>query len=80
MIVKIPTFYRNFKCTASRCSDRRCIGWEIDIDPDKAALYETAGGEFGKRLRENIAMMIAFILSLPKTSAVRFLTAEIFAT
>lgn len=55
MIVKIPTFYRNFKCTASRCSDSCCIGWEIDIDPDKAALYETAGGEFGKRLRENIA-------------------------
>ena len=37
MILTFPTFYRDFKCIANRCTDSCCIGWEIDID---SAAYE----------------------------------------
>lgn len=37
MILTFPTFYRDFKCIADRCTDSCCIGWEIDID---SAAYE----------------------------------------
>lgn len=49
-----PNFYDRFRCTASACSDTCCAGWEIDIDPDTKAYYETLEGEFGERLREQI--------------------------
>lgn len=54
MIVKVPSFYKDFKCTASDCSDSCCIGWEIDIDEDTAKIYKSVNGDFGKRLKENI--------------------------
>lgn len=37
MILTFPTFYRDFKCIADRCTDSCCIGWEIDIG---SAAYE----------------------------------------
>ena len=49
-----PTYYKNFRCTASDCSDNCCIGWEIDIDPKTAAFYDSVGGDFGCRLKQNI--------------------------
>lgn len=27
-----PSYYKSFQCTASKCSDSCCIGWEVDID------------------------------------------------
>lgn len=46
-----PYFYDEFVCTASRCTDNCCIGWEIDIDEPAMARFHKAGGEFGERLR-----------------------------
>ncbi len=46
--------FKNFRCTASKCSDNCCIGWEIDIDRDTAEFYASVKGEIGKRLSENI--------------------------
>ena len=45
MILTFPTFYRDFKCIANRCTDSCCIGWEIDIDEDnnKYLAYRLAG-------------------------------------
>lgn len=46
-----PDYYAAFRCTADRCRHNCCIGWEIDIDGDTAALYSTVTGALGDRLR-----------------------------
>ncbi len=62
MLFRVPSYYNNFKCIADKCTDNCCIGWEIDIDSDTAEYYSSVGGEFGKRLRENISDENGFIL------------------
>lgn len=54
MKLRMPTYCKSFKCTADKCRDNCCIGWEIDIDPSSAEYYKTVGGDFGNRLKENI--------------------------
>ena len=49
-----PYFYDKFVCTANRCTDNCCIGWEIDIDDDSMKRFSAAEGDFGKRLRHAI--------------------------
>ncbi len=54
MILRKPDFYSQFKCTASRCSDTCCVGWEIDIDESSQRAYRKVEGPFGDRLRASI--------------------------
>ncbi len=54
MQILVPDYYNDFKCIAERCHHNCCIGWEIDIDEDTLELYKGIGGEFGKRLADNI--------------------------
>ena len=54
MILRKPDFYDKFKCTASKCTDTCCIGWEIDIDKDSQEVYRKVAGTFGDKLRANI--------------------------
>lgn len=55
MLLRVPHYYRDFKCTASECKDNCCIGgWEIDIDSETAQYYLSLEGEFGERLKESI--------------------------
>ncbi len=54
MKLKMPMYYKNFRCIADKCKDNCCIGWEIDIDPSSAEYYENVKGDFGKKLRNNI--------------------------
>ena len=54
MLFRRPCYYDKFTCTADKCSDNCCIGWEICIDKYTADFYHGVGGDFGKRLRENI--------------------------
>lgn len=49
-----PDYYPEFSCIAQACKHTCCAGWEIDIDREALAYYQTVGGELGKRLRENI--------------------------
>ena len=51
----MPSYCAAFKCSADRCSDNCCIGWEIDIDERTADFYSRVKGDFGARLEENIA-------------------------
>ena len=55
MIYRYPSYCGRFRCTADKCTDSCCIGWEIDIDSETAGYYKSITGEFGKRLAENIA-------------------------
>ncbi len=62
MIFRTPSYYSSFSCTASKCGDNCCIGWEIDIDEKTAEYYRSVKGIFGKRLKDNISPEGSFIL------------------
>lgn len=55
MILRMPSYYKKFHCTADKCSDNCCIGWEIDIDKKSLGFYKSIGGDFGKKLDDNIS-------------------------
>lgn len=50
MILTFPTFYRDFKCIANRCTDSCCIGWEIDIDSVAYEKYRLMPEAFQKNI------------------------------
>ncbi|MBQ2724998.1 MAG: flagellin lysine-N-methylase [Clostridia bacterium] len=50
----VPDYYPKFRCIAGKCRHSCCIGWEIDIDEDTYDLYQSIGGGFGRRLKNNI--------------------------
>lgn len=54
MILRMPSYCSGFRCTADRCTDNCCIGWEIDIDSSTLDYYRSVDGEFGIRLRDSI--------------------------
>ena len=54
MILRKPDFYDKFKCTASKCNDTCCVGWEIDVDEASQEAYRKVAGVFGDKLRANI--------------------------
>lgn len=49
-----PDYYKNFECIKGDCRHNCCIGWEIEIDSDTAAFYDSVEGELGARLKSNI--------------------------
>ena len=54
MILRVPEYYDEFSCIASRCKDSCCAGWEIDIDDESYEYYRSVEGSFGDRLRESM--------------------------
>ena len=54
MLYVEPDFYGEFQCLADKCAHSCCLGWEIDIDEETAALYETLPGELGEELRQKM--------------------------
>lgn len=56
MILKMPSYCEKFRCSADKCSDNCCIGWEIDIDEDTFDIYKNISGDFGERLKNNICV------------------------
>ncbi|HIQ73928.1 MAG TPA: flagellin lysine-N-methylase [Candidatus Cottocaccamicrobium excrementipullorum] len=55
MLLRVPYYYKEFKCIAGDCKDSCCVGWEIDIDEDTFAYYRGLEGPFGDRLRASMA-------------------------
>ena len=49
-----PSYYSSFRCIADKCKHSCCIGWEIDIDNETMALYNSLDGDIGEKIRENI--------------------------
>lgn len=47
--IRRPAYYKAFRCIGSDCTENCCIGWEIDVDEDSLAYYETVPGDFGER-------------------------------
>lgn len=55
MILRTPGYYKEFKCTASKCRDNCCLGgWLIELDEDTVRYYRGLEGEFGKALCESL--------------------------
>ncbi|MCR5147244.1 MAG: flagellin lysine-N-methylase [Clostridia bacterium] len=55
MKLRMPEYYRNFKCIADKCKDSCCsAGWEIDIDDETMNKYESVEGTFGAKLKRSI--------------------------
>lgn len=54
MLFRRPCYFDSFTCTADKCTDNCCIGWEICIDKGTADFYKSVEGDFGIRLKENI--------------------------
>jgi len=50
MTLTYPEFYRRFRCTADRCTDSCCVGWEIDIDSDTYEKYKALPEEFQRNI------------------------------
>lgn len=54
MILTVPDYYRDFRCTGGECPDNCCIGWEIDIDNETYDKYMNFTGTLGQKLKDNI--------------------------
>ena len=51
MRVTVPDYYEDFRCLAGKCPHTCCEKWEVVIDGDSAALYQTVPGPLGGKLR-----------------------------
>ena len=54
MKIRVPEYFKDFKCIASKCEDTCCAGWGIVIDDATYDRYKNVQGEFGDRLRSEI--------------------------
>lgn len=54
MKIRVPKYFKKFKCIASECTDTCCAGWEIVIDEESYEHYQNVQGQFGDRLRKSI--------------------------
>lgn len=50
MILKTPSFYKDFKCIAGDCPDSCCQGWEVDADDESLGFYKTLTGDIRNRI------------------------------
>lgn len=54
MKIRVPNYFKDFKCIASKCEDTCCAGWGIVIDDEALEKYQKVQGDFGDRLRREI--------------------------
>ena len=50
MILRTPTFYKDFKCIAGACPDSCCQGWEVDADEESMRYYMTLSGDIRDKI------------------------------
>lgn len=56
MLVRRPDYYEKFRCLAGDCPDTCCAGWDIVIDEESRAFYQTLPGPLGERIRASITL------------------------
>ena len=54
MEIRVPHYYKKFQCTADKCPDTCCAGWQIVIDEQTLEKYHKFEGPFGNRLANSI--------------------------
>lgn len=55
MLLRQPRYFKDFRCIGGACTDSCCVGWEIPIDNETNARYQSRPGAFGERLRAGIS-------------------------
>lgn len=48
-------YFDSFRCIAEKCPDSCCKEWDVQVDPETAALYRSLPGDLGDRLRQVLA-------------------------
>ena len=51
MLVRVPDYFEQFQCLAGACPHTCCEKWEVVIDEESAAFYQTVPGDLGEKLR-----------------------------
>lgn len=51
----VPKYFKEFSCTADKCPDTCCAGWEADLDDAIIKKYKTIDGELGKRIKTHLS-------------------------
>ncbi len=54
MKIKVPSYYKEFKCIGAACEDTCCAGWDVVIDEETYQRYQSMSGAFGERLRRHM--------------------------
>ena len=54
MRIRVPHYYKDFKCIGAVCTDTCCAGWEVVIDEKSYQYYKTVPGDFGHRLKSTM--------------------------
>lgn len=54
MRYECPEYALRYKCSADKCSDNCCIGWEIGIDHETYEKYRKMSGALGDKIRQNL--------------------------
>lgn len=54
MKIRVPSYFKDFKCIADKCEDTCCAGWDVVIDEDTYNAYKRVEGSFGDRLRNEV--------------------------
>jgi len=54
MRIRVPHYYKDFKCIGAVCTDTCCAGWEVVIDEKSYKYYKTVPGDFGHRLKSTM--------------------------
>lgn len=54
MLLRVPTYYKDFACIAEKCNYSCCAGWDVDLDEETADYYRSVKGAFGERLKSRM--------------------------
>jgi len=54
MLVRMPEYAKEFRCLAGDCPHSCCIGWEVVLDGETVALYQSVEGSLGEKLRASM--------------------------
>ena len=54
MLYIVPDYYKEFQCTADKCPDTCCAGWQIVIDEQSLEHYKKIRGKFFLRVLSSI--------------------------
>lgn len=54
MLYTIPDYYKEFHCTADKCEDTCCAGWQIVIDEESLERYRNVKGLFMWRMLRSV--------------------------
>ncbi len=56
MNIRVPSYYKEFKCIGPACEDTCCSGWDVVIDANTYQSYQKMEGTFGEKLRSKMVV------------------------